>query len=137
MNQRLAIGAIVLLLAGNGLMQALSPEGRALVGTYVTAARTGGDAARYVLTLHEDGVAEVLVEFSDTSRTPVTQKGAWILDGSTVQMAVSGDGGDATAVVLTPKDGALVASGEEDSTARFAGLTFSKAEQAPPVSEQK
>jgi hypothetical protein len=137
MNQRLAIGAIVLLLAGNGLRQALSPEGRALVGTYVTAARAGGDALRYVLTLHDDGVAEVRIEFDDTSRAPAIEKGAWILDGSMVQMAVTGDGDNSTAVVLTPKDGALVASGEEDSGARFAGLTFSKAEREPPVSELK
>lgn len=137
MNQRVAIGAIVLLLAGNGLMQALTPEGRAIVGTYVSQARTGSDASRYVLTLHEDGIAEVVVEFNDASRASAIEKGAWILDGSMVQMAVSGDGGDATAVVLTPRDGALVASGEEDSTARFAGLTFSKAEQTPLVFESK
>jgi hypothetical protein len=90
-----------------------------------------------VLTLHDDGVAEVLTEFADTSRIPVTEKGSWILDGSTVQLATNGAGGGITAVTFERKDGALVASGEEVSSNRFAGLTFSKAEQEPPVTGLK
>ena len=137
MNQRFAMAAIVLLLAGQGLKQAMSPEALAISGTYAAAARGGGDALRYVLTLHDDGVAEVLTEFNDSSRAPATEKGAWILDGSTVQMAINGDGGDITAVMLERRDGALVASGEEVSAFRFAGLTFSQAEREPPASELK
>ena len=57
MNQRFATAAIVILLAGQGLTQALSPAALAIVGTYVSSAGDVSDAARYVLTLKEDGAA--------------------------------------------------------------------------------
>src|SRR4051794_134618 len=113
MNEKIAFGAMAILLSASMLAQTRSPEFAALAGTYVAVAADG--SARYVLTLAPDGTAELRSSTYDRSLDAAPETGAWMLDGASVQVAVANGGVSALALTLEVRDGALVAAGEHSA----------------------
>ena len=134
MNERATIGAIVLLLAAGGLMQAISPAIQALVGTYVAVAGPGDGEVRHVLSLGPDATATLRTMSPDGRHELSAQSGAWIADGPTIQVVLAdpSDPGTLTTLMLKKEDGALVASGLEGRKSRFAGLAFARTDGEGP-----
>ena len=130
MNQRIAFAAMAMLLAAHTFSPMTSPEAVAVAGAYVAAAP--GTADTYRLTLGTDASATLETVPASGAATSA-ERGAWFLEGSTVQLALTRDGNEnATAATLEVRDGALVAAAAGAETSRFAGLTFTKVD-APPV----
>src|SRR5688500_7691721 len=109
MTERIAFAAMALLLAGHVYLGARSPEAVALAGTYVASA--GPSAETYVLTLGTDASATLVTRPSGDANQERLETGAWVLEGSTVQIAVRAGTttGNATALTLDLVDGKLVA----------------------------
>ena len=130
MNERATIGAIVLLLAAGGLMQALSPALQALVGTYVAVAGPADGGVRHVLSLGADTTATLRTTSPDGQLELSAESGAWMADGPTIQVVLAdpSDPATVTTLVLKQEDGALVASGFEARRGRCAGLAFARTE---------
>jgi hypothetical protein len=126
MNERIAFGAMALLLAAGLLTQSRSPAFAALTGTYVATTSAGESSERHVLVLAGDGTATLRTESPDGS-VIATETGAWLLDGTSVQTAFKGVGSDgARGLTFVVKDGTLVGAGTDALASRFATVIFTK-----------
>jgi hypothetical protein len=126
MNQRVAVAAIFILFAAQGLVQTRSPELAAFVGVYVAEGSMNGRPVKHVLTLNGDTASSLRTLSEDGTLELSTATGTWLLDGQAVEISLVGsdDGQSATALTLHRADDALVAPEAGQSESGFAGLTF-------------
>jgi hypothetical protein len=139
LNERVTIAAIVLLLAGGGLMQALSPSVQALVGTYESVLVTSDGNVRCVLSLANDTTATFRTTSPDGKTETAAYSGAWISDGGTIQLVFNNpdDPSKPVAVTLEPRDGAIFVVEVEGRKSPYAGLTFTRSNAEQPASDSK
>ena len=139
MNERVTIAAIVLLLAGAGLMQALSPSVQAMAGTYEAVLVKSDGSVRCVLSLAKDATATFRTTSPDGKTETAAYSGAWISDGGTIQLVLNNpdDPSKPVAVTLEPRDGAIYVVDVEGRKSPYTGLTFTRSNAESPVSESK
>lgn len=137
MTERIAFGAMALLLAAGVMSQTRSPAFAALAGSYVAVSTTGEQSRQIILTLAADGTASLRTAALDGSNESAPESGSWLLDGNTVQIALAGDAIEGPhGLSLRTTGTALVANGADspDASSRFAGLIFTRASAATPPS---
>jgi hypothetical protein len=136
MNERIAFGALAILLAAGMVAKNNSLEFLALTGTYVAVTVDG--TTRYALRLGADGTAELRTMTYDRSPDAAPATGAWILDGTTVQVALASGVESALALTLHSQERTLVVTGSDSSApaSPLSGLTFTKVGSERPVPEE-
>jgi hypothetical protein len=109
------IGAVVLVIAGSGLMPTPSPEMATLAGTYsLLLSRPTGDE-RLTLVLDKDGMARLITEDLGEMTASTTQSGVWTVENGAVKLALNASGGQAQRqMTLGIREDSLVAN-ENDS----------------------
>src|SRR5262245_49886145 len=93
MSQRMMIGAVVLLIAGSGLMPTPSPEMATLAGTYTYRLSRPTADELLTLVLVKDGIARLITEEQGEMTTSTTQTGVWTVENGAVKLALNASGG--------------------------------------------
>lgn len=115
MNQRMTIGAVVLLIAASGVIPHSSPEMAALAGSYTLLSQPNVNQ-RITLVLVKDGSARLTTEALDEKPASTTQMGVWTVEGGAVKLALTASSGDgARQMTLSIQEDSLVRI-ENDST---------------------
>jgi len=115
MNQRMTIGAVVLLIAASGVIPHSSPEMAALAGSYTLLSRANVDQ-RITLVLVKDGSAKLTTEALGEKPASTTQMGVWNVEGGAVKLALTASSGaGARQMTLSIQEDSLVRI-ENDST---------------------
>src|SRR4030095_5578324 len=94
MNQRMMIGAVVLLIAASGVIPKQSPEMATLAGSYSTGLSNINQ--RLTLVLGKDGSAKLTTEVLDEKPASTTQMGLWTVEGTAVKLALNAWSGAAS-----------------------------------------
>ena len=133
MTERMAFGAMVILLAAGGLLSASSSKGAAIAGIYTA---TGVDAT-YVLTLRADASADLVGTPTNAAGTPLHESGNWSLEGTAVQLNLAGSGDSElrSVVTLVPNGTTLGVQDVAGRDPRFRGLSFVNNGTAQPASD--
>lgn len=115
MNQRMTIGAVVLLIAASGVIPHSSPEMAALAGSYTLLSQPNVNQ-RITLVLVKDGSARLTTEALDEKPASTTQMGVWTVEGGAVKLALTAaSGAGARQMTLSIQEDSLVRI-ENDST---------------------
>src|SRR4030095_11761729 len=93
MNQRMMIGAVVLLIAASGVIPKQSPEMATLAGSYTALLRDVNP--RLTLVLSKDGSAKLTTEALDEKPASTTQMGVWTVEDGVVKLALNASSGAA------------------------------------------
>jgi hypothetical protein len=91
MNQRLTIGALVLLIAASGVVPQTSPEMATLAGTLVLSQPDVN--RRLTLVLARDGSARLTTEALGEKAVTTTESGVWTIESGVVKLALTASGG--------------------------------------------
>ena len=92
MNQRMTIGAVVLLIAASGVIPHSSPEMAALAGSYTLLSPPNVNH-RLTLVLIKDGSARLTTEAPGEKLASTTQMGVWTVEGGAVKLALTASSG--------------------------------------------
>jgi len=116
MNQRMTIGAVVLLIAASGVIPHSSPEMETLAGSYMLVDRPNFNQ-RVTLVLVKDGSARLTTEAMGEKSASTTQMGVWTVEsGSAVKLALTASRGTGhRQMMLSIKEDTLVEI-EDDSS---------------------
>ena len=116
MNQRMTIGAVVLLIAASGVMPHSSPEMATLAGSYTLLSRPNVNQ-RVTLVLVKDGSARLTTEAPGEKPASTTQMGVWTVEGGAVKLALTASSGAGSRqMTLSIQEDSLVET-EDDSSA--------------------
>ena len=91
MNQRMMVGALVLLIAAAGVIPKTSPAVAALAGTLVLSEPESN--RRLTLVLRKDGSAILTTETPAEKTVTATQSGLWTVDNDLVKLALTASSG--------------------------------------------
>jgi hypothetical protein len=117
MNQRMMIGAVVVLIAASGVIPKRSPEMKALTGTYILQLSRPTADQRLTLVLVEDGSAKLTTETLAEKPASTNQMGVWTVEGDAVKLALTASSGaPAGQMTLSIQEDSLVRI-ENDSSA--------------------
>lgn len=91
MNQRMTIGALVLLIAASGVTPTKpSPQMATLAGGYTLVLRGAEGDQQLTLVLGPDGSARLTIETPGEKPPSTTQSGVWTVDSGEVKVAATG-----------------------------------------------
>ena len=115
MNQRMTIGAVVLLIAASGVIPRSSAEMAALAGSYTLLSQPNANH-RVTLVLLKDGSAKLTTEAPGEKPASTTQMGVWTVESGTVKLALTtSSGAGRRQMTLSNQEDSLVGI-ENDST---------------------
>ena len=124
MNQRMTIGAVVLLIAASGVMPRSSPEMAALAGSYTLISRANVNQ-RITLVLVKDGSARLTTEAPGEKPASTTQMGVWTVEGGAVKLALTASSGAGPRqMTLSIQEDSLVGIENESSPEGGENWTF-------------
>jgi hypothetical protein len=124
MNQRMMIGAVVLLIAASGVIPKQSPEMATLAGTYTLLLTRLNVDQRLTLVLARDGSARLTTEALGEKPASTTQMGVWTMEGGAVKLALTATGVTGPRhMTLSIQEDSLVGI-ENDSSAEGETWTF-------------
>ena len=124
MNQRMTIGAVVLLLAASGVIPHSSPEMAALAGSYTLISRANVNQ-RITLVLVKDGSARLTTELPGEKPASTTQMGVWTVEGGAVKLALTASSGAGPRqMTLSIQEDSLVGIENESSPEGGENWTF-------------
>ena len=92
MNQRMTIGAVVLLIAASGVIPHSSAEMAALAGSYTLLSQPNVNQ-RITLVLVKDGSAKLTTEAPGEKPASTTQMGVWTVESGAVKLALTASSG--------------------------------------------
>ena len=129
MNGRMTLAAVVLLIAGAGVVPQLTPEQAKLAGVYTARIEPASGAEVATLVLSGDGSAKVTRAREDGAGATTTAVGVWTEEAGVVHvvMSVPGDASSKTAAALEVQEGALVARDLDPSRWGPAPVTLRRA----------
>ena len=93
MNQRMMIGAVVLLIAASGVVPQPSPEMATLTGTYTLVLNQPDLNQRLTLVLGNDGSATLTALALGERAVSTTQSGVWTIEPGVVKLTLSASSG--------------------------------------------
>jgi hypothetical protein len=124
MNQRMTIGAVVLLIAASGVIPHSSPEMAALAGSYTLLSQPNVNQ-RITLVLVKDGSAKLTTEALGEKPTSTTQMGVWTVEGGAVKLALTASSGAVPRqMTLSIQEGSLVETQDDSSAEAGENWTF-------------
>lgn len=114
MNQRMMIGAVVLLIAASGVIPKQSPEMATLAGSYTLLLSNVN--RQLTLVLARDGSATLTTEALGEKTASTTRMGVWTIESGAVKLALTASGGAGPGqTTLSIQEDSLVVI-ENDST---------------------
>lgn len=93
MNQRMMIGAVVLLIAASGVVPQPSPEMAALTGNYTLMLNQPDVNQRLTLVLGKDGSATLTAEALGEKDVSTTESGVWTIESGVVKLTLTASSG--------------------------------------------
>jgi hypothetical protein len=116
MNQRMMIGAVVLLIAASGVVPQPSPEMATLTGNYTLMLNQPDVNQRLTLVLGKDGSATLTAEALGENAVSTTESGVWTIESGVVKLALTASSGTRPRqMTLSIQEDSLVGL-ENDST---------------------
>jgi len=124
MNQRMTIGAVVLLIAASGVIPHSSPEMAALAGSYALLSPPNVNH-RVTLVLGQDGSARLTTEAPGEKPASTTQMGVWTVESGAVKLALTASSGaGARQMTLSTQEDTLVGIENDSSPEGGGNWTF-------------
>ncbi len=125
MNQRMMIGAVVLLIAASGVVPKASPELATLAGTYILQLSRPNVNEQLTLVLVKDGSARLTTESLDEKTASTTQAGVWTVEGGAVKLALTASrGAGSRQMTLSIQEDSLVGNENDSSPEGGENWTF-------------